>query len=251
MYANSGYAVVATDYAGLGTLSGTAVIDMQSNALDVIYSVVGAREAVKEIGPKWMAVGPFQGGLAAAGVAEDEAHDSNYLGSIVTSGLADLSATFERLAHTESSRRTLLDLAASVQALYPEFQVRDMLADSALPIYDRASEECGAQIDPPTVEVLKPNWENNRFIKEFFSRNTPGQKPARAALLVISGGADVAITTEMSEKTVARMCKQGDRILFLRYPNLDASGAMGASVAEQITWIRARFAGDVAPVNCR
>jgi hypothetical protein len=54
----------------------------------------------------------------------------------------------------------------------------------------------------------------------------------------------------MSDKTVARMCKQGSRILFLKYPNVDASGVMGASVAEQISWIKARFAGHAAPGNC-
>jgi hypothetical protein len=88
-------------------------------------------------------------------------------------------------------------------------------------------------------------------VKEFFSRNTPGQKPAHGPLLVISGEADPVIPGEMSAKTVARMCKQGDRILFLKYPNLDASGVMGASVADQLSWIKARFAGDVAPGNCR
>ena len=98
--------------------------------------------------------------------------------------------------------------------------------------------------------MLKPGWENNQFAKEFFSRNTPGQKRAHSPLLVISGEADPAIPADMSEKTVARMCKQGSRILFLKYPNVDASGVMGASVAEQISWIKARFAGHAAPGNC-
>ena len=67
---------------------------------------------------------------------------------------------------------------------------------------------------------------------------------------MISGQLDPAIPVETSEKTVARMCKQGDRILFLKYPDRDASGAMGDSVAYQISWIKARFAGDRAPGNC-
>ena len=46
MYANLGYAVVATDYSGLGADSGKPVLDMQSNAFDVIYSVPAARAAV-------------------------------------------------------------------------------------------------------------------------------------------------------------------------------------------------------------
>ena len=250
MYANLGYAVVATDYSGLGADSGKPVLDMQSNALDVIYSVPAARAAVPQIGPKWIAVGPFQGGLAAVAVAESEVRDPNYLGSVATSGVADAQQAYERFAQG-SSNRMLLVLASTVKALYPEFQVSDMLKDEALPAYQRVAQTCGGETEPEfTSEMLKPGWENNQFVKEFFSRNTPGQKPAHGPLLVISGEADPAIPAEMSEKTVARMCKQGDRILFLKYPNVDASGVMGASVADQISWIKARFAGHAAPGNC-
>jgi hypothetical protein len=250
MYANLGYAVVATDYSGLGADSGKPVLDMQSNALDVMYSVSAARAAVPQIGPKWIAVGPFQGALAAVAVAESEVRDPNYLGSVATSGVADAQQAYQHFAQG-SSNRMLLVLASTVNALYPEFRASDMLKDKAIPAYQRVARTCGEETEPEfTNEMLKPGWENNQFVKEFFIRNTPGQKPARGPLLVISGEADLAIPAEMSGKTVARMCKQGDRILFLKYPDLDASGVMEGSVADQISWIKARFAGDAAPSNC-
>jgi pimeloyl-ACP methyl ester carboxylesterase len=253
MYANLGYAVVATDYSGLGADSGKPVLDMQSNALDVMYSVVAARAAVKEIGPKWIAVGPFEGGMAALAAAESEVRDPNHLGSVVTSGVADAQEAYQRFAQgSSSSNRMLLVLASTVKALYPEFKVSDVLNDTALPANQRVAQTCGGETEPEfTNAMLKPGWESNRFVKEFFSRNTPGQKPAHGPLLVISGEADPAIPAEMTRKTVARMCKQGSRILFLKYPDLDASGVMGASVADQISWIKARFAGYAAPGNCR
>jgi len=251
MYANLGYAVVATDYSGLGADSGKPVLDMHSNELDVIYSVAAARAAVKEVGPKWIALGPFEGGMAAVAVSESEVRDPNYLGSVATSGVADAQEAYQRFAQGSSNRMPLV-LASTVKALYPEFQVSDMLKDTALPAYQRVAETCGGETESEfTTGMLKPGWESNRFVKEFFGRNTPGQKPAHGPLLVISGEADPAIPAEMTGKTVARMCKQGSRILFLKYPDLDASGAMGASVADQISWIKARFAGYVAPGNCR
>ncbi len=45
MYVGLGYAVVATDYAGLGTNFRNAFLDLRSNAMDVIYSVTAARAA--------------------------------------------------------------------------------------------------------------------------------------------------------------------------------------------------------------
>ena len=250
MYANLGYAVVATDYSGLGADSGKPVLDMRSNALDVIYSVAAAHAAVKGIGSKWIAVGPFQGGMAAVGVAESDVRDPDYLGSVATAGLSDAQPMYERFA-LNSSDRMLLVLASSVKTLYPEFQVGDMLQEKALPAYERLGQECGAQATTQfTNAMLKPGWESNRLVKEFFSRNIPGQEPAHGPLLVISGQADTSIPADMSEKSVSRICKQ-DRILFLKYRDLDASGAMGASTSDQISWIKARFAGDAAPSNCR
>jgi hypothetical protein len=250
MYANLGYAVVATDYYGLGADSRNPVLDMKSNAFDLMYSVPAAHAAVPQIGPKWIALGPFQGGLAAIAVAESEVRDPNYLGSVATSGVADAQRAYERLAQA-SSNRMLLVLASTVKALYPEFQASDMFTAKALPAYQRIAQTCGGETEPEfTNEMLKPGWENNQFMKDFFSRNTPGQRPAYGPLLVISGEADLAVPAEMSAKTVARMCQQGDRILFLKYPDLDASGVMGGSVADQIGWIKARFAGHIAPSNC-
>jgi hypothetical protein len=250
MYANLGYAVVATDYYGLGADSGNPVLDMKSNAFDVMYSVPAARAAVPQIGSKWIAIGPFQGGLAAVAVAESEVRDPNYLGSVATSGVADAQQAYEHFAQA-SSDRVLLVLASTVKTLYPEFQASDILKDKALPAYQRIAQTCGGETEPEfTNEMLKPGWEDNQFVKEFFSRNTPGQRPAHGPLLVISGESDLVIPAGMSGRTVARMCKQGDRILFWKYPDLDANGVMGGSVADQIAWIKARFAGYVAPSNC-
>ena len=224
---------------------------MQSNALDVIYSIPAARAAVKEIGTKWIALGPFQGALAAVAVAESDLGDPNYLGSIATSGLADAQPAYERFALT-SSNRLLPVLASTVKTLHPEFPLKEMLKDKALPSYERVAQTCGGGGEPEfTSEMLNPGWESDRFVKEFFDRNTPGTRAAHGPILVISGEADPTVPADMTSQTVARMCKQGDRVLFLKYPNVDASGAMGSSTSDQISWIKARFAGNAAPSNCR
>lgn len=251
MYANLGYAVVATDYAGLGADSGQPVLDMQSNALDIIDSIPAARAAVKEIGARWIVAGSFQGGLAAVAVAESAVRDPNYLGSIVTSGLADAQPAYERFALT-SSNRMLLVMASTVKALSPEFQLKEVLKEKALPAYERIPQTCGGEGEAEfTSDMLAQGWENNRFVKEYLDRNVPGQRAAQGPLLVISGEADSVIPADMSAQSVARMCQRGDKVLFLKYPNLDASGAMGNSTSDQISWIKARFAGRPAPSNCR
>ena len=84
MYAGLGYAVVVSDYAGLGTSFPYAALDLRSNALDVIYSVPAARAAVPGLGTRWVAAGHSQGALVAVGLAEAEREigDPNYLGAV-------------------------------------------------------------------------------------------------------------------------------------------------------------------------
>jgi len=250
MYANLGYVVVATDYSGLGSDSGKPVEDMQSNALDVMYSVPAARAAVPEIGTKWIALGTFQGALAAVAVAESDVRGPNYLGSVAVSGLSDAAEAYEHFARESPDR--MLALASTVQTLYPEFSVRNILTSEGTLAYERLTQSCEEEVASDLKNtILKSGWENDPFVKQFFSGNAPGRRAVRGPILVISGGADAVIPAELSAKTVSRMCKAGHRVDFLRYPDVDASGVMGASAADQISWIKARFAGDEAPSNCR
>jgi pimeloyl-ACP methyl ester carboxylesterase len=258
MYANLGYAVVATDYAGLGSDSGKSVIDMRSNARDVIYAVAAARAAVKAIGNKWITVGAFQGALAGIAIAESDLRDPNFLGTVATSGLADAPVAYGGFFSLAGTTRTpstpgsmmLLALAASVKALHADFQLNDMLKEAGIAAYQRVAKTCGAEDSDFTLEMLKPGWEREKHIKQFLDDNSVGLRPARVPILVIAGEQDRAVTAYKTEKTAASLCRQGDRVLFLKYPNLDASGAMGASAADQISWIKARFAGNAAPSNC-
>ncbi|HVS86963.1 MAG TPA: lipase family protein [Candidatus Acidoferrum sp.] len=253
MYVGLGYAVVASDYAGLGTSFPNAALDMRSNALDVIYSIPAARAALPQLGTKWVAAGYSQGGLAAVGVAEagSEVGDPNYLGAIAISGVAEAQEIFERLAQGPA-RRMLVFLAQGIKTVFPKFRVEEMLTDKAIPLYQHIRHACEASLGPELAadEMLKPGWENNRYVKEFFTRNTPGGKPVHGPLLLISGEADPEVPSALTATVVARLCKQKDRVLFVKYPDLNASAVIGNSVSEQISWIRARFAGLPAPSNC-
>ncbi len=143
MYVNLGYAVVATDYTGLGTNFRSAVMDVPSNAADVVYSIPAARAAVPQLSPKWVAMGSASGANVAIGVAEMEGgtRDPNYLGSIAISGVADLKATYAALAK-EPSFRMLALLAYGIKTVYPDFALSDMLTSKAIPAYDQVSESC-------------------------------------------------------------------------------------------------------------
>jgi Secretory lipase len=253
MYVGLGYAVVASDYAGLGTDFPYAVLDVPSNAQDVINSVAAARAAMPQLGSKWLVAGYGHGSRIAISVAEaiQKNVDSNYLGAIGILGVADPPEFYGHLAQG-SSYSMLVFLAQGIKNQYAEFRVDDMLTEKGMALYKYLSERCEATSEqaPNSNELLKAGWQNNPYIKEFFSRNALGRKPAFSPLLLISGETDGDVPSALTVDIVSRLCQRKDRVLFVNYPGLNASAVLGNSVGEQVSWIRARFSGRPAPSNC-
>ncbi len=252
MYVGLGYAVVASDYAGLGTSVPHAALDTRSNAVDVIKAVAAARAALPQLGAKWVAVGYAHGSLVATGLAEAESSIGglNYLGAIGISGFAEPKNFFDHLAQGPSYYM-LVFLARGIKTVYPEFRIEAMLTDKAIRLYEYVGRACDASSGPvpPADEMFRAGWENNPYVKAFFSRNTLGQKRAFGPQLLISGVTDSS-EAPLDLTAVAQLCQQEDRVLFVQYPSLNASAVLGNSVSEQVSWIRARFSGLPAPGNC-
>jgi hypothetical protein len=253
MYVSLGYAVVAPDYAGLGTHVPHSAFDTRSNAMDVINAVQAARAAVPQLGTRWVVAGYRHGSAVAIGVAEAETdlRDPNYLGAVGISGFADPEKFFEHLAEGPDYYM-LVFLTRGVEAVYPAFHSEDILTDKANGLYEYAAGACDASLAslPPANEMVRPGWKNNRYVKEFFSRNTLGLKPTFGPQLLISAANAADASFALNAAQVSHFCQQKDRVLFVQYPALNPSAVLGNSVSEQVSWIKARFSGLPAPDNC-
>jgi hypothetical protein len=253
MYVHLGYAVVATDYAGLGTAFRSAYADAPSNARDVIYSVAAAHHALPQLGARWIAMGTGEGGTAVVKLAELEnsIHDPNYLGSVAISRLGDLQDVYA--SESALGDKLALFLAYGVKTAYPQFNAKDILAPEAISAYQQIGQECTANADQPREKpsasaMLKPGWENNPFVQKYFERNRIGTRPASAPLLVIGSEGDPTLAE--TSRTVDRLCKQGDRAEFAKYEGSDPGRVIGDSARDQMSWIQSRFAGTPPRSNC-
>jgi Secretory lipase len=254
MYVRLGYAIVATDYAGLGSNFRNAAMDMQSSATDVINSIPAARSALPQLGARWVALGDSEGGTAAVAVAEleNQIGDPNYLGSVAVSGLGR-GPEFYLDSAPGASASKLLALAYGIKTVYPQFAVEEMLTEKALPFYRQIDGSCEAGSGAMrflAAEMLQANWQQNELVRKFFSRNVLGEVSARAPILVLSGAFDSEFS-KAGSAALARLCKQKDRVMFYSYPGLDRESVLGSSVPDQITWVQARFRGQSPPTSCR
>ena len=254
----AGFAVVATDYHGLGTPGRHQYVDKIAQAQDVLYSVPAARAAVHALGRRWVADGHSQGGLAAWGVAELEAelHDPDYLGAVSVAGALRLHDLLIHLGNTPGVGFYLAFMAYGIHARFPEFQPSEMLTPSALSLYPAATTKgCwyngyATYHDLPSTAMLLPNWDSNSWVQSYFSENALGEKSVEGPLFVIAGEADTTVPIDGVRALVRRACDAGAAVNFRSYPHLDHDPAMQESVPDQLAWIRDRFARKLARRNC-
>jgi pimeloyl-ACP methyl ester carboxylesterase len=254
----AGFAVVATDYHGLGTEGPHQYVNKTAQARDVIYSIPAARAAVPSLGSKWVADGHSQGGLAAWGVAEAEhdLRDPDYLGAVSVAGVAREVDFFSHLSSTPGVGFYLAFMAAGIQARYPEFNPHDLLSDSVLEHYTEVTTKgCfyygyAMYAAAPAGTLLRPKWEKNVWIHRFFDGNAVGGAPIGGPLFVIAGEADQTVPIEGVRAAVKQICAAKQAVTFRSYPGLDHDPTMEKSTPDQLEWIRARFAGKPAAPNC-
>lgn len=255
----AGFAVVATDYHGLGTEGPHEYINKTAQARDVIYSVPAAHAAVAALGRRWVVVGHSQGGLTAWSVAEMEAtlHDADYLGAISVSGAADPRAILQAMGEPgDSAAFYLVYMAYAIHVRAPDFKPADMLVGQALARYsDVTSKGCwyyayASFLDAHAGPVLKAGWDRTPGAQKFFAANELGKSPVGGPLLVLTGEADETVPLALVKTTVLNACRNGVALSFRSYPGLDHDPTMEKSTPDQLAWVRDRFAGKPFTSNC-
>jgi hypothetical protein len=259
-FMRAGFAVVAIDYHGLGTEGPHQYINKVAQAHDAIYAVPAARSAVPSLGEKWVIDGHSQGGLAAWGVAEEEAvlKQPGYLGAVAVAA-----ATLHDgwlVAHPDTTKNAgfyLALLAFGIHARYPQFQPADMLSPAGAAHYQAITHRgCwyyayAQYLGTDAPAMVKPNWSLDPWAQEFFKDNRAGEAPLAGPLFVLAGESDTAVPPGAVRDVVGRACHNHQQIVFRSYPGLGHDETMSESVPDQIAWMKERFAGKPVKVNCK
>jgi pimeloyl-ACP methyl ester carboxylesterase len=256
----SGFAVVATDYAGLGAPGRHPYDNKRAQANDVIYAVPAAHEAVHELGRRWVAVGHSQGGIAVWGVAESEAElqDADYAGSISVAGDMNYEA-YE--THDAAVFDPITDLywpftAFGIKASYPSFDVTRMLTPPVLARYrDVTTRGCwyyayAAMREIGAVRAVRPGWDKAPEVRRYNEDSRSAQKPIRGPFLVLAGDDDHSVAIANIEAGVREACIRGLEIEYLHRPGLDHDPLMEQTTPLQLSWARDRLAGKPWAGNC-
>ena len=256
----AGFAVVATDYAGLGTPGPHQYDNKVPQANDVVYSIPAAHAAVEHLGQKWVAIGHSQGGIAVWGVAELEARlqDPDYAGAISVAGDMNYEA-YE--AHDAQTFDPVTDLywpftAFGIKASYPAFDVARMLTPRVLSRYrDVTTKGCWYYAYASLKEIgrhraVKQDWEKAPEVSRYNADSRSANKPIQGPLLVLAGDDDKSVAIVNIEAGVKEACSRGLPIEYIHHPGLDHDPLMQNTTPEQLDWVRERLSGKPWGSNC-
>lgn len=265
-----GYAVVATDYAGLGTPGTqqyTVAVPELRNVLDSVIAT--QRFAPAAGGKKAVVLGWSQGGGAAIWANQEAGYAPSVkvLGAAALAPAADQGPQFANQTPagpvTPSSpfhgAAIEINVYAGMNAGYPQLDPTDVLTPAGMDAFAGALTQCinhfayVIENNFATPEDLKalfvaaptpPDWQ------QLFNENTAGLESTVAPMLVMQGLQDTVINPNGTTQYVQRACQFSQPVQYTLYPTATHQTVPLQAKPEYIPWIADRFAGKPAPSNC-
>lgn len=254
-----GYLVTATDYEGLGTPGPHPYLQPVSEGRSVIDAVRAARAVVPAASPRWVAVGPSQGGHAAWAAAElagrrgPGAGGLEFLGAVALAPPTDLSTLVAEVPYGLSrQQRAFYPLVLhSLQLRHPSLDYADYLSGRPLAAMDELDTSCipEAFTQAPVSAFAPSSPAALDRVQQWLQELALPQRRAAGPLFVAAGGNDDVVPVELVDEGVAEACELGDVVTYRRYPGA-GHPALPAAADDALGWIADRFAGRPAPSTC-
>ena len=265
IWLQQGYAIVATDYQGLGTPGPHPYLAVRPAAYSVLDSVRAVVRSVPDIANRIVIIGQSQGGGAAfatAGIAPDYAPELIVRGGVAT-GVPFLTRAVLRPPATQVDSGQadpgvtyLLYIALMVQQSDPSKTADRLITPRALPLLEKARASC---VGPLFREVISAGLNRANSL-------TPDYLPAFAAVLpsmeyttvklpqpifVGTGAMDQDVRPDSQLALVQTACAAGSVIEAHLYAGLNHGETVNASLKDSLPFVRKIMAGEPVTPVCR
>jgi pimeloyl-ACP methyl ester carboxylesterase len=258
-----GYAVVATDYPGLGTEGPHPYLIGESEGRAVLDSV-RALAGIPDMGAgrRFVVWGHSQGGQAAlftGQLAPRYAPDLRILGVAAAAPATELGKLFEDdLTSAAGKILTAMTLYAWHE-LYG-FSLADAVRPEDAGDVERIGRTCVDYLlgDLEDLEAERPL--GHKFLKldpakdppwaKVVAENVPGGERIAVPVFIAQGLSDTVVDPPVTEAFVRILCAKGTPVRFVRFPGADHMAIPKRSAADAVAWIARRFEGEAAPSDC-
>ncbi|GGC53156.1 lipase [Hoyosella rhizosphaerae] len=250
-----GYAIVASDYAGLGGPGVHPYLNGEIAAYSVIDAVRAARNAEPSLSRSWVAVGQSQGGHAAlqtANIARRYAPDLDFRGAVATGAPSQLEYLVSTLGPWfpdvgQPGLSTFVSyLLASVRETHPEANINSYLTPLGRAVVDDAERLCyhdqRAQLEGIALGALFTRQLTDvpffSALREVVEVPVTGyERP----VLIAQGGIDTTVWAPLTEILATQMRANQQPVRVHYYPADNHDSTMTASLRDSLPFVRELF----------
>lgn len=257
---DQGYAVVASDYAGLGTPGLMSYLNSVTTARGVVDSVIAAHDMGLALSPKWAVVGQSQGGAAAVATARWATEFSAGAGldfrGVVATGTPAHVENIVKQAGPDMAVPAALGPVANAYTAYivaalrearPDLGIDRVLTAAGRDAADRAETQCLAELSAASAEMTVPGF----FTAPLAS--LPGALEAVDAYMAIPadgydrpvflgvGLLDRDVPPELTLRFAEQLTANGEDVTLKVYPEQDHGGTVLASLPDSTPFLARQF----------
>jgi pimeloyl-ACP methyl ester carboxylesterase len=261
-FVRAGFAIVATDYQGLGSGDFHPFLQGMPNARNALDMIRAARELEPTLGARFGVMGHSQGGHAALFTAAEAPRHAPELQLVGSIAMAPGSQIAARLSTVMASPRAELALPYVLYVLqsyattFPAVDLTRILTPQAIARLPELHVRCMTHALTATswaTAIARAQFRTDAALGPFLAvaaRNEPGGLSIGSPVLVMQGAGDVTVRPQDTDATVRRLCAAGTPLAYSTFPGVDHDGVMVSGAAAALDWMRARFAGQPAEGNC-
>ena len=249
---NAGYAVVRTDYPGLGTPGPHPYLIGKSEGRSVLDIVRAAREVFPGIGQRFMIAGHSQGGQAAlfaAGEAASWTPNLKLKGTVSYAPASHLLTQAKALpALTTPSPLTALAtmIVQGTTTASPKVDPNKVLSPQVLRFYPLLDQTCLPQVAQPRrlggiapADMLRPEANKNPLYRVLDGEN-PDVTTA-APVFLAQGTADTTVFPQFTTQLSNELKALGDQVRYQQFHGVDHGAVVSAAEPDVLPWFEKRL----------
>lgn len=244
----AGYALVATDYAGLGTDGTPGYLVGSSEARSVLDSIRAAQNVPEaNVGSRSVVVGYSQGGhsaLFAGEFASEYAPELDIAGVAALAPPTNLRTLIEDLFTAQNGFGPAVELLASWSEYYG-IDPSELLTERGLNEVEAAKSRCaGGFAGGPTRAFVQTLIEDAPDWVQLLEENSTGQRPVDVPVFIGQAANDALVPADVTRAALPGMCDVGTDLNFVQYPNTGHRDLLIAARGDLIEFVTDALAGD-------
>src|SRR3954451_12526779 len=246
----AGYAVVRTDYQGLGTPGVHGYLIGKDEGRSVLDIVRAARRSVAHLSNRVIIAGHSQGGHAALWAAALAKSWTPELKVAGTAAFAPASHVGEQASaisavHTPSGLSGIAALILrAADVAKPSLGISSLLSDRAKQLYPQTLSTCLTQLDASTswgglapADILKQGADTSKIVA-YLNTNDPEGLKIRTPLLILQGTSDTTGLPPLTDQLDNQLAAAGPKVPNKKHDGTAPGGIVAAADTDALAFAK-------------